>query len=424
MPCSRSARRPSVSSDRSTWPLPLRRRLASATWSSWSSRTALESKSSRPISVDLPSSTEPAVASLRLVVLSEIAGNLAILHRGLGDAVVGTRLAAFGDAGPGDLVDDVGQRDRGRLDRARAAHVADRAVAHERAEDVLLGQALDVVGGRVEHAVAAEDLALVGEVDVRDLELLAHDVLPHVELRPVAQREHADVLAAADAGVVEVPQLRALALGVPAAEVVAEREHALLGPGALLVTARAAERGVELVLGDRVEQRRGLEPVARGARPDLLDDAAVVDRLLDGGDDQPLAELLDHPVAELEDLGEVVARVHVHQWKREAAGAERLQREVHHHDGVLAAAEEENGVLPLGRDLAHHEDGLGLELTQVVHAGATSVARSVGRWAAARARLRCRTNDARPARAGTPTMVQVGRSTPAFVNTPSAEPSR
>src|SRR3954454_21561262 len=129
MPCSRSARRPSVSSDRSTWPLPLRRRLALATWSSWSSSTALESKSSRPISVDLPSSTDPAVARRSEVGL-EAAGNLAVLHRGLGDAVVGARLAAFGDAGAGDLVDDVGQRDGGRLDRARAAHVADRAVAH------------------------------------------------------------------------------------------------------------------------------------------------------------------------------------------------------------------------------------------------------------------------------------------------------
>src|SRR3954470_2800901 len=138
MPCSRSARRPSVSSDRSTAPLPLRRRLASATWSSWSSRTALESKSSRPISVDLPSSTEPAVASLSEVAL-EVTGNLAVLHGGLGDAVVGARLAALGDAGAGDLLDDVGQGHGGGFDRARAAHVAHRAVAHDRVERLLAG---------------------------------------------------------------------------------------------------------------------------------------------------------------------------------------------------------------------------------------------------------------------------------------------
>src|SRR4051794_8408457 len=290
MPCSRSARRPSVSSDRSTAPLPLRRRLASATWSSWSSRTALESQSSRPISVDLPSSTEPAVASLSEVVFSEIAGNLAVLHRGLGHAVVGSRLAALGDARAGDLVDDVRERHGGGLDGAGAAHVADGAVAHQGVERVLAGQALDVVGDGVEHPVAAEDLALVRQVDVRDFQVLGHDVLPDVELGPVAQREHADVLAAADAPVVEVPQLGPLVARIPAAEVVAEGEDPLLRAGALLVAPRAAERGVEAVLLDGIQQRHGLQPVARRARPGLLDGAALVDRLLHRGDDELLAQ--------------------------------------------------------------------------------------------------------------------------------------
>ena len=63
----------------------------------------------------------------------------------------------------------------------------------------------------------------------------------------------------------------------------------------------------------------GLQPVARGARAGLLDDAAVVDRLLHGGDDQPLAELGDAAVAELDHLGEVVAGVDVHDRERERA---------------------------------------------------------------------------------------------------------
>src|SRR5206468_7651134 len=130
--------------------------------------------------------------------------------------------------------------------------------------------ALDVIGDRVEHPVAAEDLALVREVHQRDLEALGEDVLPDVELGPVREGEHADVLAAADAPVVDVPQLGALVARVPAAEVVAEGEDALLGPRALLVAPRAAERGVEAVLLDRVEQRDRLEAIARGARPGLL----------------------------------------------------------------------------------------------------------------------------------------------------------
>ncbi len=74
------------------------------------------------------------------------------------------------------------------------------------------------------------------------------------------------MLALADAAIVEAPQLRALALGLPLAELVAEGEDALLRARALLVAAGAAEGRVEAVLGDRIEQRDRLQPVARGAR--------------------------------------------------------------------------------------------------------------------------------------------------------------
>src|SRR3712207_3546064 len=70
--------------------------------------------------------------------------------------------------------------------------------------------------------------------------------------------------------VVDVPQRGRLVLVTPPAEVVAEREDPLLGPRALLVAAGAAERGVELVLLDRVEQRRRLQAVAGRARAPLL----------------------------------------------------------------------------------------------------------------------------------------------------------
>src|SRR5581483_2063652 len=107
--------------------------------------------------------------------------------------------------------------------------------------------------------------ALVGEVDRRDFEVLAGDVLPHVELGPVGDREGPDVLALADAAVVDGPQLGALVLGVPLAEVVPEGEDALLGPGLLLVPPGAPEGGVEALLLDGPQERGGLQPVA--ARP-------------------------------------------------------------------------------------------------------------------------------------------------------------
>ena len=217
----------------------------------------------------------------------------------------------------------------------------------------------------VEHPVAPEHLALVREVDVRQLELLARDVLPHVELRPVRDREDAHVLALPHAGVVDVPELGPLRARVPLAEVVAEAEDALLRAGALLVAARAADRGVELVLLDRVEQRRRLQAVARRARPGLLDDAALVDRLLHRRDDQPLVELAHAAVAELDHLGEVVPRVDVHDRERELAGPERLLGEPQQDDRVLAAREEQHRPLELRRDLAEDVDRLGLEVVEV-----------------------------------------------------------
>src|SRR3954462_13164729 len=255
MPCSRSARRPSVSSARSSVPLPLRAWETSAMCSSWSARIDLASNSRRPISVDLPSSTEPAVASLSVPTRSEVAGNLAVLHRGLGRAVVRARLAALGDPGGGDLGHHRVERGRARGDGARAAHVPDRAIAHPLGEPLLAVHPLDVLRVGEQHPVAAEHRALVGEVDRRHLDALAEDVLPDVELRPVREREYAEVLARPDARVVEVPQLGPLAPRVPASEVVAEGDDALLGSRALLVAPRAAEAGVEAVRLDGVEQR-------------------------------------------------------------------------------------------------------------------------------------------------------------------------
>src|SRR5579862_1142550 len=231
---------------------------------------------------------------------SEIALALTVLHRGLGDAVIGAGLAALGDPGGGDLADHLFEGAGVRTHGAGAGHVADRAVANRGRERVLAVHELDVGAHRVEHPVAGEHLALVGEVDGGDLEALLRDVLPHVELGPVRKGEHTDVFPGADAAVIERPQLWALALGVPLAEIVAKGEDPLLGPRALLVAAGATEGGVEAVLLDGIQQGGRLQPVARGARTLLLDDTTAIDRVLDAGHDQPLPELVDEAVTELD----------------------------------------------------------------------------------------------------------------------------
>src|SRR4029453_16136452 len=186
--------------------------------------------------VDLPSSTEPHVTRRRSSVdwaCSEVANALAVLHRRFAEAIVGARLSALGDVRRGDLLHALPHRRRPRLDAAGARHVADGTEPDRGDERVLALQALHVLRDGVEHPVAAEDLALVREVDRRQLELLARDVLPDVELGPVRDREDADVLAFADARVVEVPQLGPLHARVPLAEVVAEGEDPLLRAAAL-----------------------------------------------------------------------------------------------------------------------------------------------------------------------------------------------
>ena len=128
---------------------------------------------------------------------------------------------------------------------------------------------------------------------------LLADVFPHVHLGPVAEREDAHVLAGVEAGVVEVPDLRALVLGVPLAEAVAEAEEALLGAGLLLVAPRAADAAVEAELLDGRQQRGNLQAVAadlagRGHR------GAVGDGALDGADDELAAQFRGAAVAELD----------------------------------------------------------------------------------------------------------------------------
>src|SRR5437667_11910390 len=119
----------------------------------WSARICFVSKSSRPISVDLPSSTEPAVTSRRRSVAArlEVTDTFPVLHRGLREAVVRAGLAALGDLRRSDLLDHLVHGRRTGLDAAGAGHVADGAEAHGGRERLLLRQPLDVRTDRVEH---------------------------------------------------------------------------------------------------------------------------------------------------------------------------------------------------------------------------------------------------------------------------------
>ena len=168
-----------------------------------------------------------------------------------------------------------------------------------------------------------------------------------------------------------------------------------------------------VVVCRRLRDARG--PVSSTTRPG-------VDRVLHAGHDQPLAQLGHAAVAELDDLGEVVAGVDVHEREREARRAERLLGQAQQHDRVLAAAEQQHRALELGGDLAHDVDGLGLERLQV---GELAGMRSASCGRPRRGRRARRRHDGERESAPTerrarPTIVHVGTSTPALLSTPSA----
>ena len=205
-------------------------------------------------------------------------------------------------------------------------------------------------------------------IDVWHGDLFALDVLPHIEFRPVADREHAHVLALVHASVVQVPQFGTLVLRVPLAEFVAEREHALLGAGLLFVAARAADGRVETEFLDGFQQRHRLCSIAAVG---FLVQAhrAAFHGVLDRAHQQPLAEFGGAHVAEGDHFIEVVAGVDVQQRERELAGAEGFFRQPQQDDGILAAGEEQHRVGAFAGDFAQNVDGLRFQPVEMAARG-------------------------------------------------------
>src|SRR5699024_9822254 len=166
-----------------------------------------------------------------------------------------------------------------------------------------LAGATPLAGGEP-HATTVEDLPLVGVVDRWQLKLAVADVVPHVSLGPIGDREDAHVLAGLQLAVVQTTQLGGLTAGVPATEAIADGEHALLGPCLLFVTASAAEDGVVTALLDGLDERDGLQRVTGTVRA-LLQRAAI-NPVLDVRDVQVDARIGGDTVAELQNLRVVV----------------------------------------------------------------------------------------------------------------------
>ena len=189
-------------------------------------------------------------------------------------------------------------------------------------------------------------------------------VLPDVELGPVRQREDAKVLARSLAAVVQVPELRPLVLRVPLSEVVAVREDPLLGARLLLVAPRAADRGIEAELLDRVEQRDGLQRVAAGVgpvssftRPWSIE--SWTRRTINVQSMSATNRSRNVSVS-----GKLWPVSMCSNGKGHARGRKRLARQPRGDDRVLAAGEQQRGSFELGGDLAQNVDGFVFEVRQ------------------------------------------------------------
>ena len=243
---------------------------------------------------------------------------------------------------------------------------AERAEAHAQHLRLLAGfkrQALVV--HHDQRAVALDHGALLGEIERHHGDFLGADVVPHVELGPVGQRENPHRFAGLDAGVEDAPQLGPLVARVPAVAGRAVREDALLGAAFFLVAAGAAEGGIEAPFVHGLAQAFGLHDLGMdrrtgGDRRDAALEAFFVDM-----DEQIHAEARRGLIAERDHLAELPGRVDMQKRKRRLARRKGLLRDVQHRARILADRIEHDRIGEARHRLAHDVDGLGLEPAQL-----------------------------------------------------------
>ena len=211
----------------------------------------------------------------------------------------------------------------------------------------------------------------MGVVDRRQRNAFAGDVLPDVELGPVADREHAKVLTRLQFVVEQGPQLGALGLGLPLAKAVAVRKDALFGAGFFFVAAGTANQRVKSKLFNRFEQRDRLVHVAAFARVGQAH-GAFFHGVFDAAHDQLGTQFLGARVAEVGHFLEVVAGVDHEQRVGDAAAtrgacfsSEGFFGALEHDQRVLAARKQQGGALESGGDFAQDEDGFFFQCVEV-----------------------------------------------------------
>ena len=204
------------------------------------------------------------------------------------------------------------------------------------------------------------------------------DVLPDVKLGPVRDREDPDALPLGLAGIVQLPQLGALVLGVPAVVGRAEREHPLFRAGFFLVAARATEGHVEIVFRKRLLQPLGL-PHVGVQRAVVKGVDALFQRLGVVVDDQLHPGVAGGLVAQVIHRPELPGGVDMQKREGRRRRVEGLLRQMQHAGAVLAHRIKHDGVFGIGHHLAHDVDAFGLKPLQVGQRGLADPGRGAAR---------------------------------------------
>ena len=168
-----------------------------------------------------------------------------------------------------------------------------------------------------------------------------------------------------DARVVQIPQLRALALRVPTVLGVAETEDAFLGTRFFFITARATNGSIETVLVQRLLQALGFHYIGMhgGTVADRVDALRHAIGILMHV--QLHAGFGGTLVAEGDHFAELPAGVHMQQRNRRTRRIKCLQQQVQQHRAVLAHGIQQHRVLKLGGHFAQDVQAFGFKPIQM-----------------------------------------------------------
>src|SRR6185437_4738208 len=301
---------------------------------------------------------------------------LAVFHRRFAGLVIRAG-AAFGDACRRHFLDDIIYTVGTRFNHARADHVRDRADAYDDLHYYLIRlgpSAFKWIGIPVRTvrrrdgqplATAPKTVPLVAEINGRNVQLRAADVFPHIHFRPVREREHAHVFAGIQARIVKVPDFGPLIFRIPLAETIAEAEETFLRAGFFLIAPRAADAAIKTIFLDGAQERGDLQAIAADiAFGDHR--SAFGNGLIHRADNQFRAELLGAAIAKINQLGKLVAGLHVEQRHGNVSRAKSLFRQAQQTNGILAAREKNRGPLEFTGDLTHHVNRFGFEIFEMI----------------------------------------------------------